>query len=86
MGQDDLKGMTDEELFDEMGKAISPNTYADRANVLLRKRLFDKLTETINKNSLSSDRLSKRMLHLTYVVTFATIAGVVISIIELCKH
>jgi hypothetical protein len=80
------KNMSDEELLEIVGRPPVVLQPAEHASAILRQRAFDSLIKSINKNSSSSDNLSKRIFWLTLIVTIATVVWVAISIYQFIKQ
>jgi len=76
----------DKELLEIIGRPTVVPNVALQANAKFLRKSFDKLTESINKNSTSSDKLSKRILWLTFIITIATVLGVALSIYQFIKQ
>jgi len=77
----DFKNKTDEELLDWLDKwTITINQDQQVVITELEKRSIDKLKKLIDSFSSSSERYSKRILFLTWVLVVLTIVLVIIAL------
>ena len=77
----DFKNKTDEELLDWLDKwTITINQDQQVVITELEKRSIDKLEKLIDSFSSSSERYSKRILFLTWVLVVLTIVLVIIAL------
>ena len=84
MTEKELNDMSEEKLFDTIGGAN--DLYSKKASAVLFKKYVNNLLDALNKNSNSSNKLSKRVLFLNFIMTIAAIIGVWIGYLQFIKH
>jgi hypothetical protein len=76
---------TDRLLIESLRSNVSTSPEGEQARMLIQIRMIDRLVNSLDKNSASSDKLANRLNWLTFVIASATCIGAFTAIIQLTK-